>query len=92
VLAGGYDSTDGMAARQDDSPMIDGGGRRARRVEIGTGLGGELASAGWAGGQFGSRVDLGVAIPAELVHIERLHRLACFAGWIGTLGVTLATR
>jgi len=72
-LTGGDNSADGVAAWQDDSTMIDGGGRRAGRVEIGAGLGDERASAGWACGKLGSRVDLGVAILAELVHIERLH-------------------
>jgi hypothetical protein len=73
ALAGGDDAACGVAAGQDDSAAVDLAGWGAGWVKIRAGLGDERAAAGWAGGQVQSLVDAGMALLADMVHLERLH-------------------
>ena len=72
-LARGDDTADGVAAGKHNATMIHGCRGCIGRVQIEAGPGDESASAGWAGGEITDWFNRCVAIPADLVHLSRLH-------------------
>jgi hypothetical protein len=63
-----------MAARQQNSAVIDLPGRCANRIKVGAELGDQFAAAGGAGGLIRVFGDFGVTLAAELTHKPRINR------------------
>ena len=70
-LPGRNDAADGVAAGQQDAATVGLTGWSVRRVETWARLGDQFAAAGWAHDQLRLFGDLGVALLAELVHMEK---------------------
>ena len=71
LLTGCNDAADGVARRQQDSATVDWAWRSVGRIEIWASPGDELTAADWADGSIRFFGDLGMALLADLVHMEK---------------------